>query len=301
MFEQKAPWVINQLTRDLGLTPEQAAGVVGQLGHESVGLQAINERNPLVKGSRGGFGWAQWTGPRRRQFERWAAETGLDPASDQANYGFLLREMTTGPEARIVASLRGAPDAQTAGRVFTDKFLRPGIPGYKSRAQWTNRALAAIDPNAVAPRDQLAASMGDPSNPISGRVTYQPPPQMPAGTDPLNPISGRTTYTPPGKGPPGAPITYTPPEAARPQQGPPMPPKKGKAKTWRDLFKGAGEGFVAGLGGGAALPVAQAAAPIPTMMAQAPTVAPIDPATAEMNRQRMAQALARLNTGQLFG
>jgi Phage tail lysozyme len=292
MFEQKAPWLINQLSRDLGLQPYQAAGVVGHLGHESAGLQAINERNPLIKGSRGGFGWAQWTGPRRRQFERWAAETGLDPASDQANYGFLLREMTTGPEAKVVAALRQAPDAYTAGRVFTNKFLRPGIPGYASRDKWTARALASVDPNAVmqplpADREQLAKMRSDPLNPVSGRVTYSPP-GAPTGTDYLNPISGRQTYTPP--------------EAAAPQQGPPMPPKKkGKAKTWRDLFKGAGEGFVAGLGGGAALPVAQAAAPIPTMMAQAPTVAPIDPATAEINRQRMAQALARLNTGQLFG
>lgn len=142
-FTAKAPAVISRLSEDLEITPQQAAGIVGQLGHESEGLQAINERNPLVPGSRGGFGWAQWTGPRRRQFEEWAQAQGLDPSDDETNYGFLLHELKNTPESAVLEDIRGAPDAQTAGRVFTDKFLRPGIPGYESRSQWTDQALMA--------------------------------------------------------------------------------------------------------------------------------------------------------------
>lgn len=143
-FEAKAAWVISALSRDLGITPQQAAGIVGQLGHESAGLQAINERNPVVPGSRGGFGWAQWTGPRRRQFEQWAQNQRLDPASDEANYGFLRHELTASPESAVVTAIKSAPDAETAGRIFTDQFLRPGIPAYASRSKWTQRAAGAI-------------------------------------------------------------------------------------------------------------------------------------------------------------
>lgn len=53
----------------------------------------MNERNPAR--GRGGFGWAQWTGPRRVEFEQWAAANHLDTHSDEANYGFLVHELKT--------------------------------------------------------------------------------------------------------------------------------------------------------------------------------------------------------------
>lgn len=154
-FAQAAPNVIGRLTSDFNLSPQQAAGIVGQLGHESEGLQAINERNPLVPGSRGGFGWAQWTGPRRKAFEAYAQSQGLDVTSPEANYGFLKTELM-GPEGRVLDSVRAAPDARSAGRAFTDGFLRPGNPGYASRDRWTDRAsalagaqTASLDPSVA--------------------------------------------------------------------------------------------------------------------------------------------------------
>lgn len=145
-----APIVIQRLSADLDLTPQQAAGVVGQLGHESAGLQAINETNPVVPGSRGGFGWAQWTGPRRKAFESWATENKADVADPEANYQFLLHELKDTPEGRVLPALRAAPDAQAAGRLFTDQFLRPGVPAYDSRDSWTQRALNFVLPAAQA-------------------------------------------------------------------------------------------------------------------------------------------------------
>ena len=139
-----APSVIQRLSKDLSITPQQAAGIVGQLGHESAGLQAINEYQPVVPGSRGGFGWAQWTGPRRKQFESWAKDQGLDVKDPEANYGFLVHELTNTPEKRALDYVRAAPDAIGAGRAFTDRFLRPGVPAYKSRDNWTNKALSAM-------------------------------------------------------------------------------------------------------------------------------------------------------------
>jgi len=149
-FEQLAPQVIRRLSSDLGITPQQAAGIVGQLGYESAGLQAINEQNPVVPGSRGGFGWAQWSGPRRRQFEAWAADNGMDMNTPEANYGFLKYELTNTPESKVLASIRQAPDAQSAGRIFTDQFLRPGVPAYDRRQSWTEKALNFIIPSAQA-------------------------------------------------------------------------------------------------------------------------------------------------------
>lgn len=142
-FASIAASVIPRLANDLGITPAQAAGIIGQLGHESSGLQAINERNPVVPGSRGGFGWAQWTGPRRVAFESWARQNGLPVTSPEANYRFLVHELKNTPEGAVLGRLRGAPDAITAGRIFTDDFLRPGIVNQGSRDEWTRRALAA--------------------------------------------------------------------------------------------------------------------------------------------------------------
>src|SRR5690606_33254014 len=149
-FNKLAPQVIRRLSADLRLTPQQAAGIVGQLAYESAGLQAINEKNPVVPGSRGGFGWAQWTGPRRRQFEEFAAQNKMQVTDPEANYRFLLHELTNTPESRVLDAVRAAPDAQAAGRIFTDKFLRPGGPAYDKRESWTERAMNFLTPTAHA-------------------------------------------------------------------------------------------------------------------------------------------------------
>lgn len=149
-WDTLAPTYIKRLAADVNITPEQAAGIFGQLGHESAGLQAINEYKPVVPGSRGGFGWAQWTGPRRRQFESWASQNKADVSDPETNYQFLLHELTQTPEGRVLADIRSAPDAITAGRVFTDRFLRPGVPAYESRDSWTQKALDLVLPTAQA-------------------------------------------------------------------------------------------------------------------------------------------------------
>ena len=121
------------LMRDFGLTQAQAAGVVGNLDHESGGFATLQEIDPMVEGSRGGYGYAQWTGPRRRAFEAWAADNGLDPASYEANYGFLRHELTATPEGAVVDKLRGVNSPDEAATVFSETFLRPGIPHMGSR------------------------------------------------------------------------------------------------------------------------------------------------------------------------
>lgn len=133
--------LVNDLMRDFGLTRTQAAGVVGNLDHESAGFGTLQEVNPIVPGSRGGFGYAQWTGPRRREFEAWAAARGLDPTSYEANYGFLNYEMSSTWESRVVPQLKRTTTVEDSARVFQDVFLRPGIPHTQSRIDRAKRYL----------------------------------------------------------------------------------------------------------------------------------------------------------------
>lgn len=127
--------LMNDLISEFGISKAQAAGVVGNLAHESAGFNTLQEIDPLIEGSRGGFGYAQWTGPRRKQFEEWSASQGLDPSSYEANKGFLVHELKNTPEKRVLDSLKKTKTADQAARVFSDEFLRPGIPHTDSRIE----------------------------------------------------------------------------------------------------------------------------------------------------------------------
>lgn len=131
------------LMRDLGLTEFQAAGLLGNLGHETGGFRHLQEIAPAIPGSRGGWGIAQWTGPRRVAMEAWAEARGLDPASEAANLGFLHAELTTS-EAGALAALKRAATLEEATEVFCRRFERPGIVALPDRLAWARRALTAI-------------------------------------------------------------------------------------------------------------------------------------------------------------
>jgi Phage tail lysozyme len=94
------------LNKDFDLAEHQVADILGNLGEECNGFTAMQEEKPLVPGSRGGYGWAQWTGSRRVKFEDFCRDQGLGAWSDEANYGFLKLELQT---SQFVGSGR-APD-----------------------------------------------------------------------------------------------------------------------------------------------------------------------------------------------
>ena len=140
-----------ELMRDLALTDIQAAGLLGNLGHETGGFRHLQEIAPAVPDSRGGWGIAQWTGPRRLAMERWCRANGLDPASDAANEGYLRVELTT-TEAPALLALRRAATLEAATEVVCRLFERPGLVALPSRLAYARRALAAIraSPSAIA-------------------------------------------------------------------------------------------------------------------------------------------------------
>ncbi len=107
-----------------GLPPHVADAFVMNFQDESGLNPAINEVAPIVPGSRGGFGLAQWTGPRRVALENFAAERGASVSDPNVQMDFLMTELQ-GPEARAASSIFAAPDAGTAAQAIVRDFLRP--------------------------------------------------------------------------------------------------------------------------------------------------------------------------------
>lgn len=142
-----------------GLSRPVSEGIVAGMGSESGLNPAINERNPTVPGSRGGFGLYQLTGPRRIAFERWASENGKNVNDDQAQIDFMMTEFA-GPERKAYDALIQAPDAQSAATIFTDQFLRPGVSHATQSANEAARMSGQPYDPAMAGAGAMAATGG---------------------------------------------------------------------------------------------------------------------------------------------
>ena len=124
--------VVSRLMKDYGFTRDQAVGAAGVMGYESGDFRVMQERGQSP--GRGGWGWAQWTGPRRTSFMNWANEHKLDPASDAANYGFLQHELATN-YASVVPIMRQQKSVDDAAYAWERHFEGmteggPGIPAF---------------------------------------------------------------------------------------------------------------------------------------------------------------------------
>ena len=136
---------------------EDAAAIAGNLAYETGGFETMQEIKPVVAGSRGGYGWAQWTADRRRAFEAWAKRKGWSVDSYEANYSFLIRELL-GPEKRAIAAVKNARGLDAKVKAFEVSYERAGVKAYSKRVSWAKKALAAYHsaalalPSAPAPR-----------------------------------------------------------------------------------------------------------------------------------------------------
>jgi len=139
-FEARGGWVLTHLAKEFTLTTEQASGIVGNLGGES-GLKAVQEIEN--RGDRGGYGWAQWTGPRRVAFENWCAAQNLDVASDEANYRYLVVELHT-TQLHAIAQLQKTTTVEAAVFTFEAIFERPANlqSGLAARTAFARQAIA---------------------------------------------------------------------------------------------------------------------------------------------------------------
>jgi hypothetical protein len=112
----------------------------------------INEANPIVPGSRGGFGLYQLTGPRRKAYEAWAGQNGRELADPNAQMDFMMKELGS-TENAAWQKISAAPDRGTAAAAVVNYFLRPSE---KYRAQREAKYLGG----APMPADMQADGAG---------------------------------------------------------------------------------------------------------------------------------------------
>ncbi len=149
-FRAVAPKYMTMFMEDFYASDLDAAAVFGNSGYESRGFTTLQEIKPVVKGSRGGWGWFQWTGERRRAFEAYCARNGFDPASDEANYKFLFVELI-GTEKGALAKLKAAKTLEAKVKAFELAFERAGVKNYAERNRWARIALDALHDAAAEP------------------------------------------------------------------------------------------------------------------------------------------------------
>lgn len=133
---------------DLSLTRLQVGGIFGNLAVESDQFRALQEYKPTVKGSKGGWGWPQWTGygkgGRRGLFEAWADSNGFKRDDPEAFYGFMLVELR-GSEKAALARLKRTTTLDTATEAFMKGYERPGVPHLDKRKAFALEALRVLD------------------------------------------------------------------------------------------------------------------------------------------------------------
>lgn len=115
-----------------GIAPHIAQAFVVNARDESGLNPGINEAAPIVPGSRGGYGLLQWTGPRRRALEAYAADHGASVADPDMQMDYLLTELQ-GPESRAWSRIQGAQNAEQAAAAIVNDFLRPAESHRASR------------------------------------------------------------------------------------------------------------------------------------------------------------------------
>ncbi len=139
-FEEKAPKVMSALMKQFKLKDFQAAGVLGNLGHESGGFVYLHEIGQPE--GEGGYGWGQWTGPRRVEFLNWCAANKLGWETDAANLGYLIHELS-GEYRSTISALLKCTSLSGAVLAFERHYERAGIPAIGERVIWGHRALNA--------------------------------------------------------------------------------------------------------------------------------------------------------------
>lgn len=145
-----------------GVPLHVAQGVTARLNGESGLNPGINEASPVVPGSRGGFGLAQWTGPRRKALEAFAADRGVSVSDPDMQLDFMMWE-NANTEAGAWEKVMQATDAVDAAERFTVHWERPGTP-HLGATLATARKYAGIDPpasgaDAASPQDRNPARL----------------------------------------------------------------------------------------------------------------------------------------------
>lgn len=133
-----------------GLTRAQAAGVVGNLTHESIGL------NTSAVGDGGlAFGIAQWHPDRQAGLAKFARSRGASSRDFDTQIDYVMEELKNNPKYGL-AALKSSTTPSEAAATFGLKFERPAgaetgvaanIHGYGNRVSNANRLYSAPLPD----------------------------------------------------------------------------------------------------------------------------------------------------------
>jgi len=137
-FRAHAVDIMQKLITEFDLKPYMAAGIMGNLGHESGGLTELREIGQPE--GRGGYGWAQWTGPRARTFLSWCIQHSFDWHSIDGNLGYLIHEL--GNDHNTVSALLKTQNLEAATISFERNYERAGIINMSSRLYWASIAYS---------------------------------------------------------------------------------------------------------------------------------------------------------------
>jgi len=128
--------MMGALQEDLDLNEVQAAAILGNLAQETGNFTHLQQ----VGGP--SYGYSQWLGSRKRAFFTFAKTSG-GRRSFEANYGFLLHEITTeyGP---MTIRMRATNTVDEVAHVFMREFLRPSKShaNLPARVRYAERYLA---------------------------------------------------------------------------------------------------------------------------------------------------------------
>jgi hypothetical protein len=119
-----------------GLSPQQAAGLVGNFMQEA-GVKI----NPKITNGIGHKGIAQWD-PRHRwpQLVEFARSKGLNPETLEAQLQFVWQELSTGSGGLSLGTLKSAKTVAQAAHLFVKNYERsgenPGDAGYDNRIKY---------------------------------------------------------------------------------------------------------------------------------------------------------------------
>ncbi|MBF6223410.1 hypothetical protein IU479_35690, partial [Nocardia abscessus] len=134
--------IYRYLISKYGLTPAQAAGIVGNMKVESgFNTAAYNPRE-------GAIGLCQWLGGRRQNLERFAAARGKPVTDWKTQVDFMMSELRTN-ESGAYGHLRAAQTPAAAAAVFDQYYERSSGAARGQRIAYANSLAAAMRNVAV--------------------------------------------------------------------------------------------------------------------------------------------------------
>jgi hypothetical protein len=143
---------------------------------------------------KGGWGWQQWTGPRRTAFMDWAIQRKLDPAGDEANYGFMVYELL-GTEKASLAATKKAVGLNDKTDTFERTNERAGVPALASRRKYAKIALDAYNASLAAPKPAPSPPPPDPPSTPPAAIPEPPSPAPTGGVSVGGVVAGGVAAT----------------------------------------------------------------------------------------------------------